>query len=249
MTSLRRHLPACRCARCRACHPSRYEEVANVWLGHRLALHYVVGCPPLRCGLDGLAEAREGRCEGNKAYTATSKCILQKLTQIGRQDVALDKRVAHKCHSHRLLACQQFFVEAVERSVEVVTTELLHAGDESILGQDVRVVGREYSLQRQRCALLDLASCGLLVEDTLPRCRRSLARGRSRSRGACHGLCHLLQIDLKLLHVDLGRSLSQRLVRGGVVLHCYQIGDDACTAQRHTAHADGRNEAYDYKHC
>ena len=110
MPAARGHVPACGCAVGGRGDPARDEEVTGIGVGHALALHDVVWGPPLGCGLDGLAEAREGRGCGYESDASAAEGLLKHLAQVGREDVALDERVAHEGYAHGLRAVEQFVV-------------------------------------------------------------------------------------------------------------------------------------------
>ena len=97
-------------------HPARDEEVPAQVLGRRFALHDVVCRPAFRLGFDRAPEGRQGRCHRGEARAAPAVGLLQLLAQVGREDVALDERVAQYGDAHRTAGIEQRVVECPEAS-------------------------------------------------------------------------------------------------------------------------------------
>ena len=110
-------LPAGRGAGLRRADPPRDVEIVAQRLRGVLALHDVVGGPPLRLGLHRAAERREGRSHRREARAASAVDGLEPLAQVGSEDVALDERVAQHGDAHRALRAEQRVAEAAECAV------------------------------------------------------------------------------------------------------------------------------------
>ena len=76
------------------------EVVAAQRLGRSAALHDVVGVPSRRTGAYRAAVACQGRGHRRETAAAAAVAQLQLFAQVGREDVALDERVAQYGDAH-----------------------------------------------------------------------------------------------------------------------------------------------------
>ncbi len=206
---------------------ARDEEQVAQLAGRRLGLHDAVRVPPRRAAFDRLAGCGEGYVARHEAYAAAAEEALQAVAQIGRQDVALNERVAHEGYAHGL-------------SVDHAVDELL----EPRAWQRVEILDRNEVFGY---ALLDLVDGGYAPtsDRRLEKHLESRLHGRLLCEGVGRRLRHggLLDLDCRELlfeTLDVGLVLDDALSL--VALEAYQAGQYDGAVQPYAENVARRDE-------
>ena len=218
-------LPAGRCPGRRLADPSRDVEMVAQVLRGGLALHDVVGRPALRLGFDRAPERRQRRGHRGESRAAARVGRLEPFAQVGREDVALDERVAQEGDAHRARSVEQRVAEGADASA---VAEILDRGqrrDEARrIGHGAFAAGR---VLREEPFVGDL----------------HLARGGVGLDAFGDGG----HVDMELLFVE-ERRLGGGFGRFGVVER-KEVREDVGAAEFHAPDALRRDETYGHEHC
>ena len=218
-------LPAGRSPGRRLAHPARDVEILAQARGRGFALHDVVGRPALRLGFDRAPERRQRRGHRGESRAAARVGRLEPFAQVGREDVALDERVAQEGDAHRARSVEQRVAEGLDASA---VAEILDRGqrrDEARrVGHGAFAAGR---VLREEPFVGDL----------------HLARGGVGLDAFGDGG----HVDMELLFVE-ERRLGGGFGRFGVVER-KEVREDVGAAEFHAPDALRRDETYGHEHC
>ena len=222
--------PAGRSSGRRLADPARNVEVLAQVLRRGLALHDVVGGPAFRLGFDRAAERRQGRGHRREARASAAVSLLEPFTQVGREDVAFDERVAQHGDAHRTPGAEQRVVESPQ-TARIGRAEILDLHQRRVqpgaVGNDRHAPD---AVRGERPFEGDLygARCGIAFDPL---------------RFDPFG--DLLHIDVEILLVEERRLLG----RGDRVVERHEVREDIGPAEFYAAQTLRGDETDGRQHC